>query len=540
MKLKLKSYQFVWFISALQFAMFSAPFLKVVRGIENNYKLVFIIGIIGLCLINILCTILLVRITNRWLPGVLFLVNTVCLYFIETYGILIDQSMIHNVIQTNVQEAMELITPKLSVYILISVALSVIIFYLIEVEYQSFWREIRFKAINITLSILFVALVSILPNASVYTILQMNRLELQYSLIPINYISATLSLSRSVHKASLNTVNMQKIDVAQDARIFDDNKHKRNLVVIVVGEAARAQNFSLNGYERDTNAPIKYPVINFSNFFASGASTFFALPCMFSHNTRDDFKYHDAHKYSNILDILIKLKVNVTWVENNFGCKDVCSNVRLFNPAADSSSKGLCNDYGCYDEIMLRFIPQSVVNGQNNLIVLHQRGSHGPAYYLRVPDEFNKFTPGCNIKNLLKCTKEEIINSYDNTIYYTSDFLNKTIELLESYRSEFNTALVYVSDHGESLGENGIYLHGMPYFIAPKEQLHIPAIMWLSPEFINDNHVDMKCIIGKSGHKFSHDYLFHTVLKFFNVETSIYNNSLDLFDGCFNNENLSD
>jgi lipid A ethanolaminephosphotransferase len=153
-------------------------------------------------------------------------------------------------------------------------------------------------------------------------------------------------------------------------------------------------------------------------------------------------------------------------------------------------------------------------------------GSHGPAYYKRYPQAFEIFTPTCQTNQLNECSDEQINNAYDNTIVYADYFLSRVIELLKNNAEDLDTAMFYISDHGESLGENGVYLHGMPYFMAPIEQVHVPAIMWFDKSFAGQ--VNMAVLEMAANESFSHDNLFHTLLGLMRVETEVYDQSLDI------------
>ena len=107
-------------------------------------------------------------------------------------------------------------------------------------------------------------------------------------------------------------------------------------------------------------------------------------------------------------------------------------------------------------------------------------GSHEPAYYKCYPESFNTFKPACNSLELSSCTNKEINNAYDNAIFYTDYFLSHVISLLKENTPKFEITMFYISDHGESLGESGLYLHGMPYIFAPDSQTKVPLIVWAS------------------------------------------------------------
>ena len=224
--------------------------------------------------------------------------------------------------------------------------------------------------------------------------------------------------------------------------------------------------------------------------------------------------------------------INVLWRDNNSGCKGVCDRV-----ANESMEKlplpAFCNEQECFDEILLQGLQEKISRFTNDgVIVLHQKGSHGPAYYQRYPEAFKKFIPECATNQVQDCPREQIINAYDNSILYTDYFLSQVIHFLQKNSSQYNTVLLYMSDHGESLGENGIYLHGLPYKIAPDTQIHIPFIMWLSPEFASNFNIDTACLKQHSNEAYSHDNLFHSVLGMLDIQTGEYDAELDIFNRC--------
>jgi len=303
--------------------------------------------------------------------------------------------------------------------------------------------------------------------------------------------------------------------------------------VVVVGETARAANFSLYGYERDTNPALAgRDLIRFNEVSACGTSTAVSLPCMFSDLGRDDFDRAEARARESLLDVVQRAGIRTVWLDNNSGCKGICRNAETWSPEG-LDIEGLCTDGECFDAILLDRIDRELAAPtEDTLIVIHMNGSHGPSYFRRYPDEFEVFTPDCRSDELSDCTQEEIRNSYDNSIRYTDWFVDQVIERLGQASPKIGTALLYVSDHGESLGEMGVYLHGTPYFLAPAEQIMVPMFLWLSPAFTDDFRIDRACLEERRTQPLSHDYLFHSVLGLFDVETRDRQDSLDLFAGC--------
>lgn len=248
---------------------------------------------------------------------------------------------------------------------------------------------------------------------------------------------------------------------------------------------------------------------------------------------RSNFSSSTASAQENILDILQKVGIYTYWRENDSGCKGVCDriphqdlDVVLNQPRAD---EGLF-----FDDLLLTKLDEQVKENQNTMLVLHSNGSHGPAYYQRYRHDLKGlFSPSCDTKEIESCDQQALINAYDNTIIGIDDMLNKTIQFLKRYEDRYNIVLLYVSDHGESLGENGLYLHGVPYMIAPKEQTHIPMIFWANEGFYQDNHINMTCLREQARtQEFSHDNIFHSLLGLWNIQTKEYQADWDVFHQC--------
>ena len=264
--------------------------------------------------------------------------------------------------------------------------------------------------------------------------------------------------------------------------------------------------------------------------YSCGTSTAESVPCMFSIFGQMDYDYKKGISTENVLDVLNHTNdIKILWRDNNSDSKGVALRVD-FEDYRTSKTNTKCDEVECRDEGMLVGLEDYIKNNQGKdiFIILHQMGNHGPAYYKRYPKEFEKFTPVCKSNQLEECTKEEVSNSYDNAILYTDYFLSKVINFLKPYTQEYETAMLYMSDHGESLGENGVYLHGFPYLIAPDEQKHIGSLIWFGSEGMK-NDIDMEKLNSYKNQHFSQDNLFHTLLGLFEVETSIYKKEMDIF-----------
>lgn len=483
-------------------------------SVENNNIIIFTAPfILFLLLILVLNIVLLVthKYSFKALLIVLIAVAGISSYFMNTFSTIIDKDMIANVVQTDYAEAFDLITVKLIGYIVMLCILPILLLVRYKIEYKSYKTEVL-NRIFMIFATLFLVGISYMALSKNYSSFFRNHGELRYYLNPSYPIY-------SFAKYIKREFSSQKIiiPIAQDAKIVQSGAKKR-LFVFVVGETARAANFSLNGHSHETNPLLKAQdnIVNLENFYSCGTATAVSLPCMFSKFTRNEYG-EDKKYFENLVDVINKSGVRVIWRDNNSGrskgVADRIKDVKYFGGEK-------------FDEVMLEDLQQSIESSYDDtLIVLHQEGSHGPTYYKRYPDEFKKFKPTCDTQDLEKCTQEEIVNTYDNTILYTDYLLDKTIKFLKKNEEKYETFMMYASDHGESLGENGIYLHGMPYIIAPDHQKHIPAILYFSKGM--EDKKDMLEHIKSN--EYSHDNIFHTFLGLFGISTKEYDKNLDIF-----------
>jgi len=464
------------------------------------------------------------RTTKPVLIGMLLLASLAA-HFMDSYGAVINDDMLQNAAQTNLAEAGDLLNFRLLGYFVMLGVLPAIAIARLPLR----WRGIRVEAIargKLLAAVVLLMVGTVLAFGGFYASFLREHKSLRSYANPGYFIYSAIKYSTG----SLAVKSRQALtSIGADAQIPASDV-ERELFILVIGETARADRFSLNGYSRDTNPQLRQAnAISFSNFRACGTSTAVSVPCMFSLLGMDKFDTKKGAAQENLLDVLTHAGVNVLWLDNNSDSKDVALRVP-YQSYKSPEVNPLC-DPECRDVGMLSAL-QKHIDAQPRgdiFIVLHQMGNHGPAYFKRYPPEFEKFKPACQSADLSLCSREEIGNAYDNAILYTDFFLGKVIELLKMNDNKFETALLYVSDHGESLGENGVYLHGLPPAIAPDAQLHVPAILWLGSGF---KDVDFSALRRKSGTRFTHDNIAHTVLGAMEIGTSVYRPELDMLDGC--------
>jgi lipid A ethanolaminephosphotransferase len=494
--------------------------LNIYANSAANYAFIVSIACMLGCFIALLFVLVDSRYTTRFVLITIFLISSIASYFMDSYNIVIDSTMIQNAAMTDIHEVADLLSVKLVVYFLLLGVLPTVLIYRAEILYAPLKSGIikKLKFIVILLVIIASQLFIFSKN---YASFFREHKQARYYANPVTYIYAVEKYIKG--RLAARKVPVQPIGL--DARLPVKDFH-RELTILVVGETARADRFSLNGYERKTNPLLeKEDVISFTNMHSCGTSTAVSVPCMFSMYSKDDYDDEKGYSKENLLDVLNRAGVNVLWRDNNSDSKGVALRVQYEDyksPQSNTQCDIECRDVGMLDGL------QEYIDAHKQgdiLIVLHQMGNHGPAYYKRYPKSFERFTPVCETSQLEECSEEQINNAYDNVILYTDYFLEKVIDLLKKNSGTFETAMFYVSDHGESLGEKGVYLHGLPGFLAPEEQTHVATILWFGDNY---DEIDTESVRKKAGRDYSHDNVFHTVLGLMEVNTELYNRDLDI------------
>lgn len=462
--------------------------------------------------------------------GAVLLVSAAGAYFMNAYGAVFDRGMIANIVDTDTSEALELVGPGLLIWLLVFGVVPMWLLSRVRINRRPWHRNLLDKALTLGALISGVAVV-VAPFFQSYALLLRNHRELRLHLVPSNYVAAAHGYVR----ARLTGSDRREF-VGIDARRNATTGHpaKPTLTILVIGETARAANFALNGYERPTTPQLarERDVINFRQVRSCGTSTAVSLPCMFLDVGRAGFIDTLAARRENLLDVLQRMGFRVLWRDNNSGCKSLCDRVQR-EDLTRVDVPMLCERGECYDEILLHGLQEKLdAFDRDAVVVLHMKGSHGPAYYLRYPPSFEYFKPACKTAQFDHCERAAIVNAYDNTLRYTDHVLARTIELLRRNSDRFDTSLLYVSDHGESLGERGLYLHGVPYAFAPSEQTHVPMLMWLSAEAQKRFGVDADCLRRRQDEALSHDNLYHSMLGLLGVQTTVYRGVEDIFRNC--------
>lgn len=454
---------------------------------------------------------------TRWILALFLIAASMAAFFMDSYGVIIDNVMIQNIIQTDVREAKGLMSVGLLMRVILFGVVPALIVLRFAPSVGAFKKELQSKLRILGLGVLFLALM-VAPFYKNYVDFVREHRTVRFYSNP-GYFTYSLVVFLKAQLAAVDTKPLEKVAVdAHFESAHGSDQDKKQLIILVVGETARQDRFSLNGYQRPTNPLLeKQSVISFQNVASCGTSTGISVPCMFSTFKRKDFHVEHALHVENALDVLSRNGVKVLWRDNNSDSKGVALRVQYEDfktPTLNAECDDECRDIG-----MLRGLDQYIEKNKDHdiLIVLHQMGNHGPEYYRRYPDAFKKFQPICRKSRLKECSPEEVDNAYDNAILYTDFFLSSTIDFLKKYDDSHEAAMFYVADHGESLGENNVYLHAAAYNIAPKEQTHIPAILWLGKHF----DYQLKDLKKYQNYPLDHGDLFCALLKAFELKAGM-------------------
>ena len=478
--------------------------------------------------------LLMALVANRWtlkpVLAVLIVATALATYFMARYNVYLDDTMMRNVLRTDVGEARELLAPMLVPYLLLYAVLPLLLLWRVRLVNRPALRAmlVRLGAMLLALVVCVVALLVVFqPFAS----LMRNHHEVRYLITPGNIVFSLGSVLASETRSAAKPRQAIGLDAKPGPSWA--TRRKPMLLVLVIGETARAANWGLSGYARQTTPQLAtLPVINFSDVTSCGTNTEVSLPCMFAPVGRRDYDESRIRGSEGLLHVLARAGVAVHWRDNQSGCKGVCDG--LSNDSVQGlNAPGLCSEGRCLDEGLLQGIDRRLAQAQGTqLLVLHQLGNHGPAYHRRYPASFARFTPACENEDLQHCTREEIVNAYDNALLYTDHVLAQLIAQLQAHAGSVDSALLYVSDHGESLGENRLFLHGMPYAIAPDVQTKVPMVLWASEGFAQTDGLDIACLRQRARASVSHDHLFHTLLGLLDVSTALYEPQWDFTAGC--------
>lgn len=505
-KLGLSLMRFSIIISALTFLLFHFPFYAFVfknHEVTSVGDIAFIASLMVAMLVANFFTVYLFFFLSRYFGKLLFsltfILSALAVYFVNTYGVIIDESMIGNVLNTNYDESSSFFSVKMILYILLLGVIPAI--FIIKAKIKK--PTLKHFLITSSLTLLFLV-VFVFVNSPNWLWIDRNSKTLGGLAMPWSY-SVNLSLFY-IHKSQKNAKEIE----LPDATITDTGK---SVVVLVIGESSRRANYSLYGYDKNTN-PLLSKTPNVHAFKATSCATYTTagVKCILEYK-------NTSNLYEILPNYLYRNGAGVIWRTTNWGEPPV--HIKKYETKQQLQAE--CKGEDCpYDEVLLTGLDKDILSLKKNkvLVVLHTSTSHGPLYSQKYPPRFATFTPVCNSVELGNCSHEELVNAYDNTIVYTDYLLHRIIEDLKQLKG-YKSTMIFVSDHGESLGEKNLYMHGVPISMAPKEQYEIPFIVWMS-----DSTEQLK---PKPDAVLTQHNVFHSVLHFLGFRSPIYNEALNIY-----------
>ena len=492
----------------------------------------------------LLMSLVATRHTVKPLLTVLIVGTAFATHFMQSFSVYLDPSMMRNVLRTDVAEARELFAWRLLPHLLLYAVLPLVLLWRVRVRPRRWLPAIGMR-LGTMLTALALLVGTLMLVFQPFASLMRNHKELRYLATPANYLWSIGAVVAAQAKGAAQPRRAIGLDAAPGPRWAA--RSKPLVVVLVVGETARAANWGLTGYARQTTPELaalaarssaeQPSLISYPDVTACGTNTEVSLPCMFAPVGRRDYDEDRIRGSESLLHVLARAGAAVQWRDNQSGCKGVCAGLPQ-DEVTSLNLPGVCSEGRCMDEGLLAGLSQrldavaAAGKPTTQLLVLHMLGNHGPAYFRRYPPAFERFTPACKFDDLQKCTQQEIVNAYDNALLYTDHVLASLVAKLQAASPGVDTAMVYVSDHGESLGENNLYLHGLPYAIAPDTQKKVPMLVWLSPGAAQATGVDAACLLRGAAMPVAHDHLFHTLLGLLDVKTALLEPAWDLTANC--------
>lgn len=516
-----------WFFnvlfSLLTVFVYNLPFLEKVHDTQVPCWILCTVALSLFAVFYAIYNLILIPPVTKWIAGFFMIANAIAFHFVSSYNIFLNKIMLLDVLETNAVEATDFIGWPLFQTVIVWGIIPLILMCKTHIVYGTVKQEIIRRMITIIVPLGIIAAIA-LPNKLSVKMYARENFSIRYQLLPTSYIDSLIKAIQFKMRSDVEFVDISKGLTVHRAINQSD---KPLLVVFILGESARAANMSLNGYERDTNSPLKpfeKDIVSFQNVMSCGTVTRVAVPCLFSHLGREEYNADMASYTGNVLDLLSQSGYNIQWIDNELGCSNVCDRVETLYT---------CTHRDCYDSVLNTALFDKLKTVKtDSFIFLHQRGSHGSQYYKRYPQEYEKYTPVCQESDPNLCDYQELVNAYDNTLYYTSVVMADMMHGLQKMTDRFYPMVVFISDHGESLGEDGYFGHGSEYHLMPVYQKHVPFFVWMPQATQKELNIDFACLQQHTNQAYSQDNIFHSLLGIGGVTADVYDASLDIFEKC--------
>lgn len=294
------------------------------------------------------------------------------------------------------------------------------------------------------------------------------------------------------------------------------------VVVFVIGESLRSDHLQINGYERETTPYLAQEsnLVSLPDVYSEECFTHTSIPHLMTR--ADSVSPQRAYEEQSFVTIFKSAGFRTSWIAN----QEPVSTYAYFMNECDTliyvnSGKSLYTFDKWVDEDILPHVESELAGGNPmQLHILHSIGSHW-WYNSHYTDGFERYTPVVGSRVISSNSKEEMINSYDNTILYTDYFIKRTIDLIR----DRNAVLIYLSDHGECLGEDGYFTHG-----TDRPQLHYPAaFVWYSDKYASSFPTVIENLKKNCGKRHRTDYLFHSIIDAAAITTEYMNPQMSIF-----------
>lgn len=531
---RLNAWLSLYFATVLNYALYTKVWQAHPFTGANQDWFVLSVPVFIFCACYVIFSLLTLPFVHKAIVPSLLVISSAIAYNAIFFDVYFNRDMLTNVLQTTPAESRRLMTLPFVAWIIGLGVVPAVLYAKVKIHYRKWYKEILYRFGCVLLAVAGIGAIAGLFYQD-YASFGRNNLAVKHLIVPSNFIAASISKYRRYSQAKIPHMIL---DANAALAKPDDYPH---VTVLVVGETTRAQNWGLNGYARQTTPLLAKrgdEVVNFRNVKSCNTFTAGSVPCMFSSMTRAEFNADRAEKQDNLLDILHRAGVQTLWVDNDSGCKGVCTRIpTIVIDVSAPEHADFCHNGECLDNVLLPKLDEALAEvdktKKDAFIVLHTIGSHGPTYHERYTDEYRQFTPTCDTNEINKCSNEQLVNTYDNTILYIDQFLNQVIHRLEG-RDDWESSMIYISDHGESLGENGIYLHSTPYDIAPDTQTHVPMVMWFNKTWQQNEGISHDCLLQNAkNNAYSHDYLYSTLFAMTDMKKQgTYNADLDILNAC--------
>nr|WP_288282204.1 sulfatase-like hydrolase/transferase [uncultured Prevotella sp.] len=486
--------------------LYNIPFFRFVIDNSNESPLGVVWLMVSLVVIMLVLnfmmtylTMFCLRIVGRMIMAILSVINATAVYFILTYNVIIDSTTIENVFNTRYSEA--------SGFFSWSLWLFIFVFGILPALFCLFQSVVigKIKKLGIYCgSSLAVVLVVALLNINQTLFISQHDTELGGLLQPWSYIVNTCRVFSSMHDKQAEEIKLP------DGKITDEEKVA---VVLVIGESARKANFQLYGYQRETN-PLLTKQKELKVFKANSCATYTTA------GTKAILEPKDCGDLYELLpNYAFRTGVDVSWRTSNWGEPPIHIDEYLTDSELADKYPDVDRQY---DGLLYAGLRQRIESSPKNkvLVILHTSTSHGPQYVNKYPKEFETYKPvAMNVEEGEK-NVGMLVNAYDNTIRYTDYLLNGLIDTLRTVKDR-KCAMIFISDHGESLGENKMFMHGLPMRLAPKEQYEIPFLVWTSKNY-RSYKSNLPAVLEQH-------FIFHSVLNLLSIESPAYNEEFDIF-----------